>query len=182
MEQRTMIYGAWARAGGQAAARSAASASLMAAAAVEETPEVSTAARAFMDMMRDSPDVCWEDMVPEFRAHYYDALEELIPPLLALDDPLITLNLVRFADPNRPREAALLRQVVEQSDPERHQHSLRAIAEMKRPELLAAIQRKRGLPSSVTEVLGPPPVPPAASSKPAAAPRARTSTRGRKPG
>ena len=172
MEQRTMIYGAWARAGGQAAARSAATASL--AAAVEDTPHVSAAAGAFMELMRDSPEVCWEDMVPEFRAHYYDALEELIPPLLALDDPLITLNLVRFADPNRPREIALLRQVVEQSDPERHQHSLRAIAEMKKPELVAAIQRKGVLPDSVREVLGPRA---AAPARPA-----RTSTRGRKSG
>jgi hypothetical protein len=81
---------------------------------------------------------------------------------------------VRFADPNRPREIALLRQVVEQSDPERHQHSLRAIAEMKKPELVAAIQRKGVLPDSVREVLGPPA---AAPARPA-----RTSTRGRKSG
>jgi len=173
MEQRTMIYGAWARGGGQGVARSAARASL-AAAAVEETPDVSAAAQGFMDLMRDRPEVCWEDMVPEFRAHFYDALEELIPPLLALDDPLITLNLVRFADPNSPREAALLRRVIEQSDPERHQHSLRAIAEMKKPELLAAIQRKRDLPDSVKEVLGPSAAAPARSS--------RSTSRGRKPG
>jgi hypothetical protein len=67
-------------------------------------------------MMRDSPRCAGRTWFRKFRAHYYDALEELIPPLLALDDPLITLNLVRFADPNRPREIALLRQVVEQSD------------------------------------------------------------------
>jgi hypothetical protein len=46
MEQRSMIYGAWARGGGQGVARSAATAS-MAAAAVADTPAASAAAQAF---------------------------------------------------------------------------------------------------------------------------------------
>jgi hypothetical protein len=155
MEQRTMILRAWAR-GGEREARTAVSARMATAAAVAPTPRISAAARTFAEMMRDNPEACWEDMVKEFRAQYYDALEELIPPLLDLDDPLITLNLVRFADPTRPREVALLRQLIAQSDPERHQHSLRAVAEMGNPDLVAAIQRKRNLPDSVKEVLGQP--------------------------
>jgi hypothetical protein len=173
MEQRAVILQAWGRGTAIRATQPGTVAAMAATAAVEAPPAVSDTAEAFAATMRDNPEACWEDMVPEFRAKYYDALEELIPPLLALDDPLITLNLVRFADPTSPREVELLRQLIGQCDPDRHQHSLRALAEMGQPELLRALHQKQGMPDVVKEAL---------AAQPAAPPPGRATRRARKSG
>jgi hypothetical protein len=155
MEQRAMILRAWGREHIHRAPPPAGARASSAPAAVQHPAAASDTAESFASFLRENTDTCWEEVVPEFRANYYDALEELIPPLLAIDDPLITLNLVRFADPSNPREVKLLRQLISQCDPERHQHSLRALAQMGAPELLTELKQKKGMPADVREVLNP---------------------------
>jgi hypothetical protein len=80
-------------------------------------------------MVAAKADVCWEDLVAEFRRNYYDAFDEIVPALLASDDPFITFNCVRLADLSQPKEVKALQDFIRTCDPEKHQVSLRALAE-----------------------------------------------------
>jgi hypothetical protein len=110
-------------------------------------------------MVAAKADVCWDDLVAEFRRGYSDAFDEVVPALLASDDAFITFNCVRFADLSQPKEVKALQDFIRTCDPEKHQVSLRALAETRVPELVSALQEKTGLPESVREVLArlPPP-------------------------
>lgn len=111
-------------------------------------------AQTFMAMVREQEALCWEDLVAEFRQNYYDSFAELIPPLFATDDPLIIHNCIRFADLNQPREVEILKQFIRSCDPEKHQVSLRALAERGQPELTAELKKRKDLPQSVRESIG----------------------------
>lgn len=111
-------------------------------------------AEAFFEMLNAQRDVCWGgDLVSEFRRNYYDALDEIVSVLFATDDPLIIFQCIRHADLSKPKEREFLREFIRECNPEKHQVSLRALAEKHSPELTAALHEKSGLPESVREVL-----------------------------
>jgi hypothetical protein len=107
----------------------------------------------FCQLLRDREDACWEELVAEFRRSYYDAFDEVVPALFATDDPIIIYNLVRSLDASQPKERDALQQFVQQCESEKHQASLRVIAETRSEELLAAIRHKQDLPPLVQEAL-----------------------------
>ena len=104
-------------------------------------------------MVRTQEQLCWDEFVEEFRKNYYDIFDELIPPLFATDDVLIIHNCIRFADLSEPKEVEFLTKFIQECDAEKHQVSLRELAETQQPDLMAALQRKEKLPESVQEVL-----------------------------
>jgi len=156
MDQRTVILQSWRRASQRATAAQAV-AQQGAAGRVALPPAPQSKAVAFFEMVRKNPEPGWEALCEVSRRNYYAAINELSPPMLALDDPLITLNIVRFADLNQPREVEILKQLILDADPEKHQFALRELAERGGPELQEALRRKANLPGSEREVLERPP-------------------------
>jgi hypothetical protein len=106
-------------------------------------------AEAFFDLVRQQTEICWEGLAEEFRRNYYEAFDEIVPVLLETDDPLILYNCVRFADLNNPREVAAAQQLIRGADGEKHQVTLRTLAETQKAELMPALREKRDLPESV---------------------------------
>jgi len=111
-------------------------------------------AQAFVDLIEQNPDMCWDDLAEEFRNNYSAAFDEIIPALTGLDDPLVTYNLVRLANPDSVKEVLALKQVAESVDSYKHQVSLRAMAKTRSEELLPVIKGKADLPNSLRVSLG----------------------------
>ena len=110
-------------------------------------------ADAFFEVLRNKRELCWDEMVSEFRQNYSEAFDEIVPALFATDDPLIVYNSIRFADLKDQKWVQLIRKFIESCDPGRHSVSLRALAESDVPEILTALQKKQGLPEYIREVL-----------------------------
>jgi hypothetical protein len=110
-------------------------------------------AQAFFQFMRERKNICWEELVPEFRANYYEAYDELVSVLFATDDVFIVYNVILFADFNQPQEIKAHVRFIQECDPLKHQVNLRTLAQKKIPELSEALRNKEGLPDSVREAL-----------------------------
>jgi hypothetical protein len=111
-------------------------------------------AQAFFDMLNEQRELCWSDkLIQEFRGHYYDACDEILSVLFATDDPLIIFQCVRHADFSQPEELEAFQRFVERCNAEKHQVSLRALAETGIPEITKALKKRKQLPESVREVL-----------------------------
>jgi hypothetical protein len=104
-------------------------------------------------LLRDRKDWCWPEFVAEFRCNYYHLFNEVVLPLFATDDPVIIYNLVRNLDVSQPKECDALQRFIQECAAEKHQVSLRAIAEKRSEELLAALRRRQKLPAFVQEAL-----------------------------
>lgn len=112
-------------------------------------------AQAFFEMLGEQRDICWSDqLVAEFRRDYYDAFDEIMSVLFATDDPLIIFQCIQHADFSKPQELEAFKSFIADCNAEKHQVSLRALAETRVPELVAALKKKKHLPESVREVLG----------------------------
>jgi hypothetical protein len=109
-------------------------------------------AQAFFQLISDRPDICWDELVTEFRKNYYDAFDQIIPVLISTDDPLIVYNCVRFADLDNPKEVETLRNFVRTCDPQKHQLTLQALATV--PALQSEVMKKPMLPDMVRQALG----------------------------
>lgn len=164
MEQKALIIHALGRAERSAkapmAARGARPLQASSAGQAEKSPKDSPdsaasreKAQAFFQMLRERKNICWEELVPEFRANYYEAYDELVSVLFATDDVFVVYNVIRFADFSKPQEVRAHVKFIQECDPVKHQVSLRALAQTKIPELLKALQNKKGLPDSVRELL-----------------------------
>lgn len=110
-------------------------------------------AQEFFDMVMARQDICWDDLVREYRRNYADALDEIVAVLTETDDPLIIYHLLRVADLQDPREAEAVRKIVRDIDPQKHEVSVLAMAT--EPRLRATIQKKERLPASVRAALNP---------------------------
>lgn len=108
-------------------------------------------AEEFFNFMESHPDICWVELSDEFRKKYYEAFDEIVPVLLATDDPLIVHNLVRFADLSNPKEADAAKKLIRNADPDKHEVTMVTLAaeEAMRP----AIEKKSELPDSVRAAL-----------------------------
>ena len=112
-------------------------------------------AQAFFEMVLREENVCWSDeLVREFRRNYYEACEEVLSTLFATDDPFIICQCVVHADLSKPQELEAFQRLIRDCNAEKHQVSLRALAETRNPELLKALKQRKQLPESVREVLG----------------------------
>jgi hypothetical protein len=105
----------------------------------------------FFSLMESRTDICWEEFSEEFRTRYYDAFDEIVPALLATDDPLIIHNLVRFADLSEPKEAEAAKKLINTADIDKHEVTMARLAtdEAMRP----AIKNRSQLPESVKAAL-----------------------------
>jgi hypothetical protein len=109
-------------------------------------------AKQFFQLVEQRPDICWDELVPEFRAKYADALNEIVGVLMATNDPLIIHNVVRYADPNNPKEADVVKGFIQNGDVNRHEVTFQAAAAM--PYLQADLTKRAKLPDSVRVAMG----------------------------
>jgi hypothetical protein len=135
MNQRAQIMRAWNR-------RSA---------TAYQSPQLKKA-QAFFTMVNERPEVCWEDLVTEFRRNYYDAFDEIVPAVTDTDHSLIVYNCFRFLDFNNPKEVDVAKNFIRNCNPEKHQGTLQALAAV--PSLQPELNKKPGLPASVRDALG----------------------------
>jgi len=87
--------------------------------------------QSFLKHVDDTPFECWEEYAALFRRDYYDLFDQVVPPLMATDDKLLRTMLLRYVDPAKPKELAMVREFVANADP---------VAD--RPELDVLIARK----------------------------------------
>lgn len=136
-----------------------------------DSPQFQKAAE-FFQMAMARQEICWDDLVLEFRRNYKDALHEIVAVLLETDDPLIIFHMLRVLDSKDPQEAEAVQNIVRDLDPEKHEVSMLGL--IGEPSLRAALKKKKNLPESVRAALEPSAAP---AEKPAAkrakSPRAR---------
>jgi hypothetical protein len=112
-------------------------------------------ADAFFGLVRQQTDTCWEGLIDELLRNYADVLDEIVPVVLETDDPLMLYNIVRFADLNNPQEVAVLQRLIRGVSGEKHQVTLRTLAETRKPEILQVLRSKQDLPEIVRTALRP---------------------------
>ncbi|HSF30698.1 MAG TPA: hypothetical protein VLK82_09550 [Candidatus Tectomicrobia bacterium] len=110
---------------------------------------------AFFELVRQQTEICWEGLVDEVRRNYANVLDEIVAVLLDTDDPLILYNITRFADLNNPKEVTAVQQLIHGASGEKHQLTLRTLAETQKSELMPALREKPDLPESVRAALRP---------------------------
>lgn len=101
-----------------------------------------------------SPDDCWDELVGEYRRNYADVRDEIAAILVDTDDALIIYNTLRVLDLNDPQEAEVVRKIVRDVDPNKHEVSMLGLTG--EPTLRAALRKKGKLPESVLRALDPP--------------------------
>ena len=103
--------------------------------------------------MLDDPTQCWSEMIDTCRRSYAAYKGELVQAILASNDKLVNLALIRAAVPANDDELALLKAYIASSDPVRDETELRAIALKNVSTLNAALKKKRGLTPAVAALL-----------------------------
>jgi hypothetical protein len=116
-------------------------------------------ADAFFDFVSQQTDLCWPELVAEFRSNYYDAFDEIVPTLLDTDDPIIIYNSLQVADLANSREADVANKIIRDCDADKHAVTLQALA--KYPALHPTMRQKSKLPDFVRAAMkGPVPTKP----------------------
>ena len=104
----------------------------------------------FVQFLRDHPTQCWEDVAPAFRERFYDCYEEVVSALAEIDDPLIRMALIRYADPEQPKERKVLRKLAEETDPERDPVTIKQLAQLDVSDVNKSL-RRRTLPDDLSD-------------------------------
>ena len=129
--------------------------------------------QAFLRYIEDNPLECWDEYVKQFRDHYYDLFDELVPPLMKTHDKLLRMILIRNVDLAKPNELKLLKEYVKKADPKEDEPELLAIAKLEHKNLNAELLQLKELSSEVRKILQPPP-PTAKAAKNIVIPESKT--------
>lgn len=105
----------------------------------------------FVTMVRESPDLCWPDLVAEFRSTYYDVYQKLVPALEASEDPFIRNMLIRYADPEQPQERKMLRELANTTDFERDAMAAEGLGGLGVKEIDTVLRRRVPKPGPENE-------------------------------
>lgn len=102
-----------------------------------------TKIQAFLKYIEDNPLECWDKYIKEFREHYYDLFDELIPPLMKTRDKLLRMILIRNVDLTKPKELKLLKDFTKKANPRDDEPELLAIAKLEHKGLTAELRNTR---------------------------------------
>jgi hypothetical protein len=105
--------------------------------------------QAFLAHLDEQPNLSWEEGVQEFRAHHYEVFSDVVPPLMASNDKLLRLALIRSADPAQRKELNLLKKFIQESDPMQDEPELSAILELGHDGLTDEIRQRNDLTSGL---------------------------------
>lgn len=109
--------------------------------------------RAFLAYIDEHPEHSCEQYIQTFREQYYDLLGEIVPPLLATNDKLLRLMLIRNADVTRPKELKLLKEVAQTADPTADEPELLALARLGHKSVSAILNKRADLSLAVRDLL-----------------------------
>ncbi|MGB6986735.1 MAG: hypothetical protein WBD74_12245, partial [Candidatus Aquilonibacter sp.] len=98
----------------------------------------------------DDPTQCWPEMIDSVRRNYADYKGRLARAILASNDKLVHLAIIRAALPGAADEMSVLKEYIASSDPVRDETELKAIALKNVPDLNKSLKAKKNLPSAVT--------------------------------
>jgi hypothetical protein len=73
--------------------------------------------QSFLTHFDAAPLDSWEDHAALFRHDYYDLFDQLLPPLIGVNDKLLHVGLIRYADFSQPKELEAARQYIRRADP-----------------------------------------------------------------
>ena len=109
--------------------------------------------QAFLKYFDEHSELCWSEVLREFRERYYEGFNDLVPPLLDIDDKLLRLMIVRKADLNQGQEVELLSELVRKADPLKNEPELSAIARRRHTRLTAELQKRQDLTEELRRVV-----------------------------
>jgi hypothetical protein len=87
--------------------------------------------REFAKFLRKHPTQCWREYVSDFRDRFYTCFDEVVPALAKIDDPQIRGVLIKYSDPNQPKERELLAKAAREIDPKRDPVAIKRLAKLK---------------------------------------------------
>lgn len=102
----------------------------------------------FVEYLRNKPESCWIDIIPEFREKFYDCFDTIVPALAGIDDPLIQMVLLENADATKPKERAVLEKMAKEVDPEKNPVTVKRIAGLNIGSVTKEL-KKRTLPDTL---------------------------------
>src|SRR2546425_1832447 len=105
----------------------------------------------FLSKLDTSPLDCWSDLVAEGRLRFPEYKERLVEPLWASGDRLLRLNLLRWAEPDRPDELQVLQRWMDAADPVHDERELLAMARLDCAPLLDRLLAKPGISSDLAK-------------------------------
>src|SRR6266568_3279409 len=108
----------------------------------------------FLSKLDTSPVDCWSDLVAEGRLRLPEYKAQLVEPLWASGDKLLRLNLLRWAEPDRPDELQVLQRWMEAADPVRDERELLGMARLDSAPLLEQLLAKPGISTDLAQEAG----------------------------
>lgn len=101
--------------------------------------------QSFLKHVEDTPSDCWNEYALVLRRDYADLYDLLIPPLMATDDKLLRVMLLRQADLSRPKELAIVRRFIARADPVADRPELNVLIARDDAELRKALRARHEL-------------------------------------
>ena len=110
--------------------------------------------RDFIEFVKNNPKKGWNNWSKKITGDYYDAFNDLIPPLMNIGSNIINLNLIAHLDPKKYNKVKnLLEEFIKDADPQKMRSTLEAIAKLKIISLNKALEAKKALPIGVRVIL-----------------------------
>jgi hypothetical protein len=106
----------------------------------------------FMKLL-DDPTLCWPEMIDAVRRNYTDYKARLAKAILASNDKLVHLAIIRAALPSADDEMSVLKDYIASSDPIRDETELKAIALKNVEGLDESLRAKANLTPAVSAML-----------------------------
>ena len=93
--------------------------------------------RAYVQKLKDNPDICWPDLAADFRQNYYDLFDVLVPQVFQSDAPMVIYKLVENLDLTKDNEAKAVTDFARTCDVQKHQLTLMTLAGSQVPAIKA---------------------------------------------
>ena len=84
--------------------------------------------RAYVQKLKDNPDICWPDLAADFRRNYYDLFDVVVPQVFKSDAPMVIYKLVENLDLTKDNEAKAVADFARSCDVQKHQLTLMKLA------------------------------------------------------
>ena len=97
----------------------------------------------FVRLVREHRELCWRDLVSEFREKYDDIADRLLPALERSGDPLIRNMLIQYADPERPKERQMLAKIARDTDLDEDRLAAAHLRDVRVPEVQEVLRRHK---------------------------------------
>ncbi len=111
--------------------------------------------QSFLKYIEDNPLDCWDESIKVFRKRFYDAFDDLVPPLLDTDDKLMRLIVIRRLNAKNRKELDLLKKLAKDLDAHEHELELKAVALVRNKSVLSVLKSRQDLSMEVRHIFEP---------------------------